>query len=91
MAGGVVVKHKRKASAFVAGELAAGEMGLDTTNSIWYFSIDGVGVRSIAPDLYVTTADVSIPANFAIYFPSEYEVGSGFVTDLADGAILEIG
>jgi hypothetical protein len=42
-------------------------------------------------NLYVTTADVNIAANFAIYFPSEYEVGSGFVTDLADGAILEIG
>jgi hypothetical protein len=42
-------------------------------------------------NLYVTTADVNILASYAAYYPSEYEPGSGFVTDLADTAMLEIG
>lgn len=41
MAAGVVVKHKRKTSAFADGELAAGEFGLDTTNKVWFCSVDG--------------------------------------------------
>ena len=44
MAAGIVIKHKRKSSAFVNGELAAGEMGLDTANGVWYFSADGSNV-----------------------------------------------
>lgn len=44
MAAGVQIKHKRKAGAFVDGELAAGEWGLDVTNTRWYFSINGTTV-----------------------------------------------
>lgn len=44
MAAGVTIKHKRKAGAFINGELAAGEWGLDVTNSAWYFSINGTTV-----------------------------------------------
>jgi hypothetical protein len=41
MAAGTTIKLKRKAGAFIAGDLAIGELGLDTTNSILYGSIDG--------------------------------------------------
>lgn len=44
MAAGTVIKHKRKAGAFANGELQAGEWGLDVTNSIWYFSLNGTTV-----------------------------------------------
>ncbi len=44
MAAGVSIRHKRKAGAIVAGELAAGEWGLDITNSKWYYSVDGTSV-----------------------------------------------
>jgi hypothetical protein len=49
MAAGVTIKHKRKAGAFANGELAAGEWGLDTTNSIWYFSANGTTVVQSPP------------------------------------------
>lgn len=41
MAAGAVIKHKRKASAFTGGELAAGEFGLDTATGDIYVSSDG--------------------------------------------------
>lgn len=44
MAAGVTIKHKRKAGAFSNGELAAGEWGLDVTNSHWYYSANGTTV-----------------------------------------------
>ena len=47
MAAGVKIQHKRKAGAFIAGELAAGEMGVDTTNGTVYFSADGSTVNKI--------------------------------------------
>jgi len=47
MAAGFTLKHKRKSGAFVGGELAVGELGLDITNSVWYFSIDGSTVTAI--------------------------------------------
>lgn len=47
MAAGITIKHKRKAGAFVGGELAAGELGLDITNSNWYFSVNGSTVTQI--------------------------------------------
>src|SRR5687767_9673550 len=48
MARASTVKHIRKAGAFTNGELAAGEWGLDVTNSVWYFSIDGTTVTALA-------------------------------------------
>ena len=47
MAAGVKIQYKRKAGAFIAGELAAGEMGVDTTNGTVYFSADGSTVNKI--------------------------------------------
>lgn len=44
MPAGVTIKQKRKAGAFVNGELAAGELGLDVTNSKLYTSNDGATV-----------------------------------------------
>jgi hypothetical protein len=48
MAAGTVIKHKRKAGAFVNGELAAGEKGLDVTSGTWYFSRNGTTVETVA-------------------------------------------
>jgi hypothetical protein len=44
MAAGVRIKIKRKAGAFVNGDLNAGELGLDVTNSKLYSSNDGASV-----------------------------------------------
>lgn len=48
MAAGVVIKHKRKAGAFVNGELQAGEWGLDVSAGVWYFSRNGTTVETSA-------------------------------------------
>lgn len=48
MAAGTVIKHKRKAGAFVNGELQAGEWGLDVTAGVWYFSRNGTTVEQSA-------------------------------------------
>ena len=47
MAAGVTIKIKRKAGAFTGGQLAAGELGLDTTNSDLYSSNDGATVYAV--------------------------------------------
>lgn len=49
MAAGTTIKHKRKAGAFVNGELAAGEWGLDVSGSNWYFSTNGTTVVLFSP------------------------------------------
>lgn len=47
MAKGTVIKHTRKAGAFVNGELQAGEWGLDVTSGTWYFSRNGTTVETV--------------------------------------------
>lgn len=47
MAAGLTIKHKRKAGAFTNGELAAGEVGIDTSNSRIYYSADGSTVVNL--------------------------------------------
>ena len=49
-----------------------------------------LGLTGTNSNLYVTIADVNVLANYSLCFPAEYEVGSGFITDLASAAILEI-
>lgn len=48
MAAGTTIKIKRKAGAFSGGELAAGELGLDVSNDVLYFSVDGSTVDTVA-------------------------------------------
>lgn len=47
MAAGVTWKPKRKAGAFAGGDLAAGEVGLDTATGVWYYSVDGSTVTAL--------------------------------------------
>ena len=47
MAAGATIKIKRKSGAFTNGELAAGELGLDVTNSKLYTSNDGSTVYQL--------------------------------------------
>ena len=42
------------------------------------------------PNIYITTADQSITANYSIVFASEYQIGNGFLTTLNSGSILQI-
>lgn len=65
MAAGVTIKHKRKAGAFVDGELAAGEWGLDVTNSIWYYSLNGTTVVALVSGGTVDTANSPNANEFA--------------------------
>jgi len=47
MAAGSTILHKRKAGAFVGGDLAAGEFGIDTSNGAAYNSHDGTTVFKV--------------------------------------------
>lgn len=47
MAAGVTLKHKRKAGAFTSGELAAGEVGVNTSAPRIEFSADGTTVSTV--------------------------------------------
>lgn len=46
MAAGVKIQHKRRAGPILAGELAAGEIGLDISAGMWYFSLNGTTVQT---------------------------------------------
>jgi hypothetical protein len=46
MPAGTTIKHKRKAGAFVAGELAQAEQGFDITNDRWYYSPNGTTITA---------------------------------------------
>lgn len=47
MAAGTTIMLKRKAGAFTGGQLAAGEVGIDTTNGVIYFSTTGSNAIAI--------------------------------------------
>ena len=49
MAAGVNILHKRKGSAFSGGDLATGEIGIDTVNDTLSFSKDGSTITIIDP------------------------------------------
>jgi hypothetical protein len=59
MAAGTTIQHKRKEGAFVGGDLAAGEFGVDTTNGLVYFSTNGSTVTTVLPDDAVTLAKMA--------------------------------
>lgn len=46
---GLIYKHVRKAGPFLNGELSAGQIGVDTTNGILYFSKEGTTVTKHRP------------------------------------------
>lgn len=85
MAAGVQIKHKRKAGAFSNGELAAGEWGLDTTNSVWYYSVNGTTVIALSTG---TPADLTGITNATAN--SGYPAGSYAFNALeSDGFIVD--
>ena len=66
MARASTIKHVRKAGAFVDGELAAGEWGLDVSNSHWYYSGNGTTVvQFVAGSGTVDTANSPNANEFA--------------------------
>lgn len=75
MAAGVTIKHKRKAGAFSGGELAAGELGVDVTNSDLYFSVDGSGVVQVDVSAIGGGSSFSTSAELAALLSDE--TGSG--------------
>lgn len=77
MAAGVTLKHKRKAGAFVGGELAAGEWGLDTANNAWYYSLNGTTVSTLS-----SGGGVAGRTTVTVDFGS---VGSGFESVVVTG------
>lgn len=62
MAAGVVLKHKRKTTNFVAGELQAGELGLNTSIGLWHFSSDGSTITPLDRPNNSSVADQTINA-----------------------------
>ena len=42
------------------------------------------------PNLLVQAADYNLTANYGLVVPSDYEIGSGFILDLASGGLLDI-
>jgi hypothetical protein len=62
VAAGVKIQHKRKATNFVAGELSAGECGVNTTTGLWFFSVDGATVTPLALPNNASVADQTINA-----------------------------
>ena len=42
------------------------------------------------PNLYITVADYSLLSSYSVEYPDTYEIGSGFTTDLASDAIMDI-
>lgn len=57
MAAGVTIQLKRKAGAFSGSDFAAGEMGVDVTNDVLYYSTDGTDAIRLSP---VRSKSVSI-------------------------------
>jgi hypothetical protein len=62
VAAGVVLKHKRKAGNFANGELAAGEIGLNTNSGAWFYSADGLTSVQLTTKIETRTSDPASPA-----------------------------
>lgn len=69
---------------------------LPNTGGTTFFNDAGVWATPTAsaadanPNLYVTIANYNLASNYSIAYVDEYEIGSGFVTDIAENAILGI-
>ena len=74
----------------------AGATLVETDTGKMYYNVASVWTLYAAaaaptnPNLYVTTSDYNFTANYSICFAAEYEIGSGFVSDIPSTAILEI-
>lgn len=62
MAAGTTIQHKRKAGAFAGGQLAAGELGVDTTNCRLYGSSDGSTVFLVNGNILQTVVQLHNPS-----------------------------
>lgn len=58
-----------------------------TTGSV---AVSGGGSSAQNPSLLVQAADYNLPADYGLVVPDFYEVGSGFVLDIAAGGMLDI-
>jgi hypothetical protein len=75
MAAGVSIRNKRKAAAFVGGELAAGELGVDTALAGLAYSADGTAVLTVPRHgstlgviVHGGTAGTARPAGYTVVF-----------------------
>lgn len=88
MAAGVKIQHKRKAGAFVDGELAAGEFGLDVSGNRWYYSLNGATVASLnAGAGTVDTANGPLVGEFARFTDATHIEGRTVAEAKADLAL----
>ena len=77
MAAGTVIKLKRKAGAFLNGELVAGEFGLDVSSTVLYGSVNGTTVFTITPESGDALTTLTL-AQFAATTSSQL---AGVITD----------
>lgn len=91
MAAGVTIKCKRKAGAFANGELAAGEWGLDVTNSIWYYSINGTTVVAMSTGSGTVDTANSPNANEFARFTDANTIEGRTASEVKADLDLEIG
>jgi hypothetical protein len=94
MAAGTTIQHKRKAGAFVGGDLAAGEIGVDTTNGVVYFSTNGSTVTMAGGNLtIVTDATAAVTLDASNCYPDYIRCtsGSAVTLTLAAGQSAAVG
>jgi hypothetical protein len=94
MAAGTTIQHKRKAGAFVGGDLAAGEFGVDTTNGVVYFSTNGSTVTMAGGNLtIVTDATAAVTLDGSNCYPDYIRCtsGSAVTLTLAAGQSAAVG
>ena len=87
MAAGTVIKLKRKAGAFLNGELVAGEFGLDVSSTVLYGSVNGTTVFTITPESGDALTTLTL-AQFAATTSSQL---AGVITDETGTGALVFG
>jgi hypothetical protein len=94
MAAGTNILLKRKAGAFSGGELAAGEMGIDTTNGVVYFSTNGSTVSVVSSNyIGALQSDIAEMAFDLAILQNEgrYEMANGIAITYDDSTGIEEG